>query len=140
MPECFGVPVVTSLVCFFVLHMRLWVRRAPGIPCALSAQTPRVCRVFGGTIFARLGHARCREIALSCPERLPSDHDECRKSPYTPVLGLPRPACGERPDCAKAQSGLRGVFGGSCGLRFASDPNPLSASYARRGPVSTGRE
>src|SRR5579864_5336501 len=35
MPECFGGPVVDLLVCFLHLHARLWVRRAPGIPCAL---------------------------------------------------------------------------------------------------------
>jgi hypothetical protein len=35
MPDCSGEPVVTMLVCFFILHARLRVRRAPGIPCAL---------------------------------------------------------------------------------------------------------
>jgi hypothetical protein len=35
MPECFGLPVVTLLVCFFISHARPRVRRAPGIPCAL---------------------------------------------------------------------------------------------------------
>jgi hypothetical protein len=34
-PECFGVPVVTTLVRFFTLRARLRVQRAPGIPCAL---------------------------------------------------------------------------------------------------------
>jgi hypothetical protein len=29
------VTVVTTLVCFFILHARLRARRAPGIPCAL---------------------------------------------------------------------------------------------------------
>jgi hypothetical protein len=29
------VTVVTMLVCFFILHARLRVHRAPGIPCAL---------------------------------------------------------------------------------------------------------
>jgi hypothetical protein len=28
-------PVVDLLVCFFILHARLWVQRAPGFPCAL---------------------------------------------------------------------------------------------------------
>ena len=28
-------PAVTMLVCFFISHARLWVRLAPGIPCAL---------------------------------------------------------------------------------------------------------
>jgi len=57
MPGCCGVPVVTTLVCFFVLQTRLWVRRAPGIPCALRLDprdigsaspgrfTPRECWV-----------------------------------------------------------------------------------------------
>ena len=35
MPDRFGVPVVTMLVCFLDLRTRLWVQRAPGIPCAL---------------------------------------------------------------------------------------------------------
>jgi hypothetical protein len=35
MPECFGLPVVTMLVCFDFSHARLRVRPAPGIPCAL---------------------------------------------------------------------------------------------------------
>jgi hypothetical protein len=30
-----GVTAVTTLVCFFILHTRLRVLRAPGIPCAL---------------------------------------------------------------------------------------------------------
>jgi len=41
MPAVFGVPVVTTLVCFFILHARLRVYRAPGIPCALP---------FGGRV------------------------------------------------------------------------------------------
>src|SRR5947199_10472277 len=36
MPGVPGVTVVTMLVCFFILHARLRVHRAPGIPCALS--------------------------------------------------------------------------------------------------------
>jgi hypothetical protein len=36
MSECFGVPVVTEArVVLFHSHARLWVRQAPGIPCAL---------------------------------------------------------------------------------------------------------
>jgi hypothetical protein len=35
MPECFGLPVVTLLVCSLFLHTRLRVRKTPGIPCAL---------------------------------------------------------------------------------------------------------
>jgi hypothetical protein len=35
MLECFGEPVVTNSLCFLLSHARLWVRWAPGIPCAL---------------------------------------------------------------------------------------------------------
>src|SRR3954449_4631848 len=35
MPGVIGVTVVTTLVCFFILHARLRAHRAPGIPCAL---------------------------------------------------------------------------------------------------------
>src|SRR3974390_644640 len=35
MPDRFGVPVVTVLVCFFQLHARLRAGKTPGIPCAL---------------------------------------------------------------------------------------------------------
>jgi hypothetical protein len=35
MPGDSGVTVVTTLVCFFILHTRLRARSAPGIPCAL---------------------------------------------------------------------------------------------------------
>src|SRR2546421_7726738 len=35
MPGVSGVTVVTTLVCFFILHARLRAHRAPGIPCAL---------------------------------------------------------------------------------------------------------
>src|SRR5437762_10092153 len=35
MSGCSGEPVVTMLVCFFILHARLRAHRAPGIPCAL---------------------------------------------------------------------------------------------------------
>src|SRR5258707_9477030 len=38
MPGRSGVTVVTMLVCFFHLHARLRVHRAPGIPCALCSQ------------------------------------------------------------------------------------------------------
>src|SRR6476660_35978 len=38
MPGETGVTVVTTLVCFFHLHARLRVHRAPGIPCALCSQ------------------------------------------------------------------------------------------------------
>jgi hypothetical protein len=35
MPGEPGVTVVTTLVCFFILHARLRAHLAPGIPCAL---------------------------------------------------------------------------------------------------------
>ena len=44
MPECFGEPVVTTLVCFHLSHTRLRVHRAPGIPCALRSSRDIVCR------------------------------------------------------------------------------------------------
>ena len=58
MPVDFGGPVVTSLVCFLHLHARLWVYRAPGIPCALFVEED-----------AMKGMARTRlrrEIARPC--------------------------------------------------------------------------
>jgi len=71
MPDPFGEPVVTLLACFFISHARLRVHRAPGIPCALSAQTPRVCRDQKGRetkslVRIRSGNAKpCRrECAL----------------------------------------------------------------------------
>src|SRR5260221_12130305 len=45
MPGETGVTVVTMLVCFFILHARLRVHRAPGIPCALNwAKASRTTR------------------------------------------------------------------------------------------------
>jgi hypothetical protein len=38
MPDRFGVPVVTLLVCFFVSHARPRAYRSPGIPCALFVE------------------------------------------------------------------------------------------------------
>jgi hypothetical protein len=37
MPDCSGEPVVTTSCAFYILHARLRVQRAPGIPCALSS-------------------------------------------------------------------------------------------------------
>ena len=64
-----GEPVVTCLRAFFILHARLRVRRAPGIPCALC--------FFEGH---ESGIARARTAArrrkcvydLSCPDLPPS--------------------------------------------------------------------
>src|SRR6476620_175722 len=53
MPGLSGVTVVTMLVCFLHLHARLWVHRAPGIPCALC--------FLRATGFERLGRIAPRE-------------------------------------------------------------------------------
>jgi hypothetical protein len=42
-----GVPVVTMLVCFFISHARLGVRRAPGFACALFYQRDKVSASLG---------------------------------------------------------------------------------------------
>ena len=53
MPGESGVTVVTMLVCFFILHARLRVHRAPGIPCA---------PIFSGRkIHAQLGRIASRD-------------------------------------------------------------------------------
>src|SRR5438477_716800 len=46
-PDCFGEPVVTTLVCFFILHARLWVHRAPSFPCALLLLEGRLLHSSG---------------------------------------------------------------------------------------------
>src|SRR5258708_26670377 len=77
MPGRSGVTVVTMLVCFFHLHARLRVHRAPGIPCALCSQEgqtfakPRAPRVAGSKAHTcsagwkkssrEIGRASCRE-------------------------------------------------------------------------------
>jgi hypothetical protein len=82
-PECFGEPVVTTLVCFHLLHTRLRVRRALGIPCALclaeaTFAKARADRAAGTRWLARL---RCLKIQIGTrPLQWAS----------------PRPACGER--------------------------------------------
>src|SRR3954465_15714464 len=38
MPGCSGEPVVTTSCAFLLLHARLRVQRAPGIPCALPSR------------------------------------------------------------------------------------------------------
>ena len=57
MPDRFGSPVVTMLVCFFHLHARLRVRRAPGIPCALCY--PRVTLAKPGR---KIAPRECRAL------------------------------------------------------------------------------
>jgi hypothetical protein len=54
MPGETGVTVVTMLVCFFILHARLRVHWASGIPCALC---------FRGRIVLQTSGASRREIA-----------------------------------------------------------------------------
>jgi hypothetical protein len=58
MPGESGEPVVTTLVCFLFLHMRLRVHRAPGIPHALTQS--------GRKIHALLGHIVSRECEGVC--------------------------------------------------------------------------
>jgi len=53
MPECFGVPVVTTLVCFFHSHARLRVHWASGIPCALFFEGHRSAKL-GRKALARM--------------------------------------------------------------------------------------
>jgi hypothetical protein len=57
--DCFGTPVVTTLVWFFHFHARLRVRRAPGFPCALCLSRDEV--------LAKLGRIPSRECG-----RIPS--------------------------------------------------------------------
>ncbi len=42
-------PVVTTLVCFFILHARLRVQRAPGFPCALCFWASGSCTNSGAS-------------------------------------------------------------------------------------------
>jgi hypothetical protein len=60
--DCFGEPVVTCSCAFFILHARLRVRRAPGIPCALCFSRD--------TLISNSGES-CRENADArhCDER-----------------------------------------------------------------------
>jgi hypothetical protein len=51
------VTVVTTLVCFFILHARLRAQRAPDIPCALS---------FEGRISWQTSDASRRENVHDC--------------------------------------------------------------------------
>jgi hypothetical protein len=72
MPECLGVPVVTTLVCFHPLHTRLRVHRAPGIPCALQ---------FPGGVSAFATRARGAARRHSYASQLPR---RCRLLVVTP--------------------------------------------------------
>src|SRR4029077_4302849 len=55
MPACFGVPVVTLLVCFFV-----FAREAMGATCIRHSLRPLISE---GQCLARLGRFLCRENA-----------------------------------------------------------------------------
>jgi hypothetical protein len=46
-PGVSGEPVVTTLVCFIISHARLWVRRAPGFPCALCFSRAEIAAQLG---------------------------------------------------------------------------------------------
>jgi hypothetical protein len=60
-PGFSGEPVVTTLVCFFISHARLRVRRAPGFPCALL--------FFRGQKFLHSSGVLRRENAKVCLRR-----------------------------------------------------------------------
>src|ERR1700760_644010 len=69
--ECrsdFGVPVL-ACVRVFVLHARQWVRRAPGIPCALRFR--RDTELQDSDAKSRRGNAFCRPGQASACERDP---------------------------------------------------------------------
>jgi hypothetical protein len=63
-PEIGG-PAVNMLVCFYHLHARLWVQRAPGIPHALAIRGESFTHDSGAS---RRGNARC--VLTSLRERL----------------------------------------------------------------------
>src|SRR3954463_776551 len=56
MPDCSGEPVVTTSCASYILHARLRVQRAPGIPCALSIRA----------VDAKLGRIAPRERGDVC--------------------------------------------------------------------------
>src|SRR6201997_2687716 len=69
--ECrsdFGVPVL-ACVRLFVLHARQWVRRAPGIPCALG--------LLGADNDAEPGHVMPRECGWLSSLRGANGSREC---------------------------------------------------------------
>src|ERR1700736_689266 len=81
--ECrsdFGVPVL-ACVRLFVLHAWQWVRRAPGIPCALCFRGPPICKartrnraagmllhVFSAVVVRPYAQLRSRTERPSIPE------------------------------------------------------------------------
>src|ERR1700744_985257 len=63
--ECrsdFGVPVL-ACVRLFVLHARQWVRRAPGIPCALSIEGATLMHHPDAKLAPRRRTAMCSTVA-----------------------------------------------------------------------------
>jgi hypothetical protein len=72
-----GEPVVTTLVCFFVLHTRPRVHRAPGIPCALclfegrSFAKPASPCVAGGRRCVRKKRRHSGARVSASPESIP---------------------------------------------------------------------
>jgi hypothetical protein len=60
MPGVAGEPVVTMLVCFFILHARLRVHCAPGIPCALWFQKAGLA--WQNSDASRRGNAKLRRM------------------------------------------------------------------------------
>jgi hypothetical protein len=82
-PDCFGEPVVTTLVCFFNSHARLRVHQAPGFPCALyfsgptmtqnsDASASRECESVSLrylTIKSEMNDAGDIEMTSSCPRK-----------------------------------------------------------------------
>jgi hypothetical protein len=74
MSECFGEPVVANSCVYFVSHTRLWVRRAPGIPCALiegdgksKTRADHAARMQSCILQAR--PSRARSALLSCAQQ-----------------------------------------------------------------------
>src|SRR5205823_8336701 len=63
-----GEPVATMLVCFtYHSHARLWVQRAPGIPCALCFWANGFCKNSDASrreiaeAYLKLGRRHCEE-------------------------------------------------------------------------------
>jgi hypothetical protein len=54
------VTVVTTLVCFFILHARLRAQRAPGIPCALCFEGTEILASLG-----RITPRECETVSMS---------------------------------------------------------------------------
>jgi len=73
MPDCLWRTCGDYTRMLFYSHTRLWVRGAPGIPCALS--DPR------GTDFVKLGRISRRENANVCQFRRHSHRSSPRPSP-----------------------------------------------------------